>query len=343
MKRALIFGITGQDGSYLAEVLLEKHYEVHGVYRRSATGNTRNIEHLLGRLVLHKGDLADTTSIYRIIRDVAPDEIYNEADQDHVSWSFATPDYSSDITGAAVGRMLEIVRQVKPSIRFFQPCTSNMFGKTDETPQTEATPFHPQSPYACSKILAYYLARYYREAHGMFVSTAILYNHESPRRTEDYVTRKITRAAARISLGLQDTVELGDLGMKVDWGYAREYMEAAWSILQLERADDFIIATGETHSVREWLDEAFAVVNLNPGDYVRTNPSLIRPATTSVLLGNATKAQRAFGFNPEVRFKRLVRLMVEADLNNEHASLPASGKARGMPSSPGECHPILQR
>jgi GDPmannose 4,6-dehydratase len=343
MKRALIFGITGQDGSYLAEVLIEKHYEVHGVYRRSATGNTRNIEHLLGRLALHKGDLADTTSIYRIIRDVAPDEIYNEADQDHVSWSFATPDYSSDITGAAVGRMLEIVRQVNPSIRFFQPCTSNMFGKAAEFPQTETTPFHPQSPYACSKILAYYLARYYREAHGMFVSTAILYNHESPRRTEDYVTRKITRAAARISLGLQDTVELGDLGMKVDWGYAREYMEAAWSILQLERADDFIIATGETHSVREWLDEAFAVVNLNPSDYVRTNPSLIRPATTSVLLGNATKAQRAFGFNPEVRFKGLVRLMVEADLNNEHASLPASRKARGMPSSPGECRPLVQR
>lgn len=323
MKRALIFGITGQDGSYLAEVLLEKHYEVHGVYRRSATGNTRNIEHLLARLVLHKGDLADTTSLYRIIRDVAPHEIYNEADQDHVSWSFATPDYSSDITGAAVGRMLEIVRQVNPSIRFFQPCTSNMFGKAEETPQTEATPFHPQSPYACSKILAYYLARYYREAHGMFVSTAILYNHESPRRTEDYVTRKITRAAARISLGLQDTVELGDLSMKVDWGYAREYMEAAWSILQLERPDDFIIATGETHSVREWLNEAFAVVGLNPCDYARTNPSLIRPATTSVLLGDATKAHRAFGFNPEVRFKGLVRLMVEADLNNEHSSLPA--------------------
>lgn len=331
MKRALIFGITGQDGSYLAEVLLEKHYEVHGVYRRSATGNTRNIEHLLGRLVLHKGDLADTTSIYRIIRDVAPDEIYNEADQDHVSWSFATPDYSSDITGAAVGRMLEIVRQVKPSIRFFQPCTSNMFGKAAETPQTETTPFHPQSPYACSKILAYYLARYYREAHGMFVSTAILYNHESPRRTEDYVTRKITRAAARISLGLQDTVELGDLGMKVDWGYAREYMEAAWSILQLEHPNDFVIATGETHSVQEWLEEAFAVVNLNSGDYTRTNPALLRPANTSVLSGNTTKARKAFGFNPAVRFKELVRLMVEADLTNERSSLSASGKALRTP------------
>lgn len=319
MKRTLIFGITGQDGSYLAEVLLEKGYEVHGVYRRSATGNTRNIDHLAGRVTLHKGDLADATSLFRIIREVNPAEIYNEADQDHVSWSFASPDYSSDITGSAVGRLLEIVRQLNPGIRFFQPCTSNMFGKTDITPQDESTPFQPQSPYACSKIFAYFLSRYYREAYGMFVSTAIFYNHESPRRTEEYVTRKITRAAARIKLGLQDAVELGDLTMNVDWGYAKEYMEAAWRITQLDSPDDFVIATGESHSVQEWLNEAFSAVDLDPHPYVRINPLFVRPATTSSLVGNASKARRAFGFNPKVRFRELVALMVDADLRNQHA------------------------
>lgn len=328
MKRALIFGITGQDGSYLAEVLLAKGYEVHGVYRRSSTGNTRNIDHLADRIVLHKGDLADATSLYRIIREVDPAEIYNEADQDHVSWSFATPDYSSDITGGAVGRLLEIVRQVQPSIRFFQPCTSNMFGKAVQTPQNEQTPFQPQSPYACSKIFAYYLARYYREAYGMFVSTAIFYNHESPRRTEDYVTRKITKAAARIKLGLQQDLELGDLTMKVDWGYAEEYMQAAWSILQLDRADDFVIGTGETHSVREWLDEAFGIVGLDAGRYVKTNPALLRPATTSVLVGDIGKARSAFGFEPKIRFRELVKLMVEADLRREDPDRRAAAASR---------------
>jgi GDPmannose 4,6-dehydratase len=324
MKKALILGVTGQDGSHLAEVLLEKDYEVHGMFRRSATGNTRNIEHLIRdpelfnrRFFLCRGDLADPTSLYRIITSVQPQEIYNEADQDHVGWSYDMVGFSSDITGAAVGRILEIIKQVDPTIRFFQPCTSNMFGKTESTYQTETTPFNPQSPYACAKVMAYYLTRYYREAFDMFASTAILYNHESPRRTEEYVTRKITRSVARIVCGKQDKLVLGDLSACVDWGYAKEYMEAAWRMLQLDQPDDFIIATGEAHSVQEFVEEAFAVVNLNPEDYVSSSRDLFRPTKTGALIGDTTKARRTFGFEPQVKFKQLVKLMVEADLEAE--------------------------
>ena len=312
--RALILGITGQDGSYLAELLLAKGYEVHGLVRRSATGNTRNIEPLLDRITLHRGDLADTTSLYRVIREVGPREIYNEADQDHVGWSFETPGYSYEITGAAVGRLLEIVRQVDPTIKVFQPCSSNMFGKAVETPQTEETPFRPQSPYACAKVLAYVLARHYREAHGMFVCTGIFYNHESPRRAEEYVTRKVTKAVARIKAGLQDALYLGDLDARVDWGYAGEYMEAAWAIMQQPAPDDFVIATGEAHSVREWVEAAFGLAGLRAEDHVRVDERLLRPAATAVLVGNASKARKAFGFEPRVRFRELVRMMVEADM-----------------------------
>jgi len=314
--KALILGVTGQDGSYLAEILLEKGYEVHGMVRRSATGNTRNIEHLLDRITVHRGDLADTTSLYRIIRTVAPRELYNEADQDHVRWSFDTPEYSYDITAAAVGRLLEIVRQIDPTIKVFQPTTSNMFGKVTEWPQTEETPFRPQSPYACAKLLAYVLARHYRETYGMFVSTAILYNHESPRRTEEYVTRKITRAAARIKAGLQDRLLLGDLSAAVDWGYAREYMEAAWRILQQDTPDDYIISTGETHTVREWLDTAFELVGLEPDRHVSLDAGLLRPGNPALLVGNASKAKAAFGFDPQVKFRRLIEVMLEADLRD---------------------------
>jgi GDPmannose 4,6-dehydratase len=315
--RALILGITGQDGSYLAELLLAKGYEVHGMIRRSATGNTRNIDPLLDRIVLHRGDLADATSLYRIINEVRPREIYNEADQDHVRWSFDAPDYSYDITGAAVGRLLEIIRQVDRGIRFFQPCSSNMFGRAVETPQTEETPFRPQSPYACAKVLAYVLARHYRETYDMFACTGIFYNHESPRRAEEYVTRKVTRAAARIKLGRERELVLGDLSARIDWGYAKEYMEAAWNILQQGTPDDYIIATGEAHSVREWVDAAFALVGLDPDAYVKTDARLLRPASTTVLVGDASKARKAFGFEPKVRFDELVRLMVEADLRAE--------------------------
>lgn len=327
MKRALIFGVTGQDGSYLAEILLEKGYEVHGMVRRSATGNTRNIDHLIldkelfnQRFFICRGDLADPTSLYRNIMTIKPDEIYNEADQDHVSWSYDMVGYSMDITGAAVGRILEIIRQLNPSIRYFQPCTSNMFGKTDSLRQVEDTPFNPQSPYACAKVLSYHITRYYREAFGIFAATAILYNHESPRRTEEYVTRKITKSVARIACGKQDKLVLGDLSAEIDWGYSREYMEAAWQMLQLDKPDDFIIATGEAHSVREFVEEAFKVVNLLPEQYVVTDSVLIRPTQTSALVGDIGKARQRFGFEPKVKFRELVRLMVEADLREECGS-----------------------
>ncbi len=321
MKKALILGITGQDGSYLAEVLLEKGYEVHGMVRRSATGNTKNIEHLLAdpeifnqRLFLHRGDLADATSLYRIITQVNPQEIYNEADQDHVAWSYDMVGFSADITAAAVGRLLEIIRQIDPKIRYFQPCTSNMFGRSDSEMQNEKTPFNPQSPYACAKTMAFYLTRYYREAFGLFASTAILYNHESPRRTPEYVTRKITQSAARIARGKQKTLVLGDLSARIDWGYSREFMEAAWQMLQIDKPDDFVIATGEAHSVSEWVDEAFASVGLKSGDYVSIDQKLLRPTKTSTLVGDISKARRAFGFDPQVKFRNLIKLMVDADL-----------------------------
>lgn len=324
MKKALILGVTGQDGSYLAEILLEKGYQVHGMVRRSATGNTRNIEHLIQNrkifnhnFLLHRGDLADPTSLFRIINSVRPQEIYNEADQDHVSWSYDMVGYSADISGAAVGRILEIIRQVNPKMRYFQPCTSNMFGLTSTAKQNESTPFNPQSPYACAKTFAYYLTRYYRQAFGLFASSAILYNHESPRRTPEYVTRKITQAVARISLGRQRKLVLGDLSARIDWGYSKEFMQAAWQILQLDKADDFVIATGESHSVKEWVDEAFAVVNLKPEKYLVVDAKLIRPTKTSSLVGDITKARKVFGFKPKVKFKALVKLMVEADLERE--------------------------
>lgn len=324
MKKALIFGVTGQDGSYLADILLEKGYEVHGMVRRSATGNTRNIEHLIQnsdifnrRFFLCRGDLADPTSIYRIITTVRPQEIYNEADQDHVGWSYDMVGFSTDITGSAVGRILETIKQVDPSIRYFQPCSSNMFGKTENSPQTESTPFNPQSVYACSKVFAYYLIRYYRDAFGIFASTGIFYNHESPRRTEEYVTRKITKSVARIAFGKQEKLVLGDMSAEIDWGYSSEYMEAAWNILQMDKPNDFILATGEIHSVEEFVNEAFAVVRLNPKDYVVSDKSLFRPTKTSALVGNTAKARKAFGFDPKVKFKELVRIMVQADLDAE--------------------------
>jgi len=326
VKRALILGVTGQDGSYLTEVLLEKGYEVHGMIRRSATGNTCNIDHLLGdpqifkkSFFIHRGDLSDPTSLYRIISTVKPQEIYNEADQDHVGWSYDMVGFSADITGAAVGRILEIIKQIDPKIRYFQPCTSNMFGKTQTEYQLEETPFNPQSPYACAKVFAYYLTRYYREAFGMFASNAILYNHESPRRTPEYVTRKITQAVARIACGKQDKLILGDINACIDWGYAREYMQAAWRILQLDKPDDFIIATGESHSVKDWVEKAFAVVNLKPEDHVVIDTHLMRPAKTSSLIGDSTKAKKTFGFDPKIKFEALVKIMVEADLQKERS------------------------
>lgn len=321
MKRALIFGVGGQDGSYLAEILIDKGYEVYGVLRRSATGNTRNIQHLIDdpalfnkQFFIERGDLADTASLFRIISEVKPGEIYNEADQDHVSWSYDMVEYSMDITGDAVGRLLEVIKIVDNKIRLFQPCTSNMFGQTDSSTQNEETRFDPMSPYACCKVLAYNLVRYYRKAFGIFASTGILYNHESPRRTEEYVTRKISKAVARIATGKQDKLHLGDMSAKIDWGYAKDFMEAAWQILQLDDPDDFVIGTGEAHSIQDFVDEAFGLAKLDPAQYVVSDKSLFRPTKTSVLVADIAKAKKAFGYEPQVRFKELVKIMVEADL-----------------------------
>jgi GDPmannose 4,6-dehydratase len=327
MKKALVLGVTGQDGSYLADILLAKGYIVHGMIRKSATGNTRNIRHLLDNLevldksfFVERGDMADPMSLYRIIQSVKPDEIYNEADQDHVGWSYEMVGYSANITGAAVGQVLEIIRQVDPSIRYFQPCSSNMFGQTEAKIQDEQTPFNPMSPYAVSKVSAFYFTRYYRQAFGIHASVAIFYNHESPRRTPEYVTRKITQSVARISLGKQEKLVLGDLSAKIDWGYAGEYMEAAWQLLQQPEAGDYILATGEAHSVEEFVQEAFNVVGLNPAGYLESNPAFMRPTKTSTLIGDTTKAQKAFGFSPKIRFKELVEMMVKADLEMEEST-----------------------
>ncbi|MBI2636116.1 GDP-mannose 4,6-dehydratase [Candidatus Peregrinibacteria bacterium] len=316
-KPALILGVTGQDGSYLAELLLQKGYDVHALIRRSATGNTKNIDHLTDKITLHRGDLADAPSLYRAIQKSRPLEIYNEADQDHAGWSYDLVDYASDITGAAPGRILEIIRQLDPTIRFFQPLTSNMFGQTDSITQNENTPLRPQSPYACAKVYAFMLTRYYRDVHKIFAATATFFNHESPRRTDSYVTRKITKAAARISLGLQKKLFLGDMEAKIDFGYAGEFMEAAWSIMQLDKPDDFVIGTGEAHSVREFAEEAFRAVGLDSKDYVESDPKLFRPGKTGALTADYSKAKKTFGYEPKVKFKDLIRGMVAHDLEAE--------------------------
>ena len=312
-KRALVLGVTGQDGSYLAELLLEKGYAVHGLVRRSATGNTKNIDAFIDCITVEAGDLADATSLYRIINTVKPHEIYNEADQDHAGWSYNAVDYSSDITGGAVGRILETIRQVDPTIRYFQPLTSNMFGMTDTCPQNEDTPLRPQSPYACAKVYAWMLARYFRDVHKIFASCAIFYNHESPRRHEAYMTRKITKAAVRISLGLQKKLSLGDVDVPIDFGYAKEYMQAAWNILQLDRPDDFVIGTGTAYTVREFMEEAFRCVGLKASDHVEFDPKLMRPGKTSTLIADASKAKKAFAFDPRVHGRELVRMLIEHD------------------------------
>ena len=314
-KRALILGITGQDGSYLAEILLEKNYEVHGMYRRSATGNTKNINHILNKITLHKGDLTDQTSLYKIISEVKPDEIYNEADQDHVGWSYDIPGYSYDVTAAAVGKILEIIKQINPKIKFFQPLSSTMFGDAKEIPQKDSTPFAPQSPYACGKLMAYYLAKYYRDVHGLFVSTAIFYNHDSPRRSEEYLLHKICASAVRIANGMQDKIFVGALDLPVDIGYAKEYMEAAWRIMQQDKPEDFIISTGETHTIKELIDEAFNQVGLNPESLVEIDPKFSRPGKQIELVGDISKAREKINFYPKIKFKELIKILIDHHLN----------------------------
>ena len=328
MKKALILGVNGQDGSYLAELLLSKGYEVHGLFRRTATGNLRNIEHIENKLQLHYGDLTDPISLQQVISEVGPAEIYNEADQDHAGLSFKIPAYNYDVTGSAVGRILEIIRQVDRTIKFFQPVTSNMFGQATEDRQNENTPFNPVNPYSCAKVLAYYVCHMYRKVYDMHVSVAIFYNHKSPRRTEHYVTRKITRSVARIKAGLQDKLVLGDLGALIDWGYAAEYMEAAWRMVQLEKSDTFVIGTGEVHSVRKFVDEAFAYAGLDPGPYVESSKGLFRPVQNSVLRADTTKAKNTFGFDPKVKFRNLIKIMLDHDLADHGIKMIRQASAR---------------
>jgi GDPmannose 4,6-dehydratase len=316
-RKAFITGITGQDGSYLAELLLEKGYDVHGLVRRSSSFNTWRIDHIRERIALHYGDLVDQNSLVRTLESVQPDEVYNLAAQSHVKVSFEMPEYTSDVTAQGVLRVLDAVRELGLKTRVYQAGSSEMFGKVAETPQTERTPFHPRSPYGVSKVFGHWIAVNYREGYGMHVSNGILFNHEGPRRGENFVTRKITMGVASIKKGLSKELRLGNLEAKRDWGYARDYVEAMWLMLQQEQPDDYVIATGETHSVREFLEEAFAYVGLDWRDHVVLDPKYLRPAEVDLLLGDPSKARSVLGWKPRVSFKELVRLMVDADMESE--------------------------
>jgi GDPmannose 4,6-dehydratase len=336
MKRALITGITGQDGSYLTELLLEKGYQVFGIVRRSSSFNTDRIDHLYqdphepgARLRMFYGDLNDSSSLNTILRKTEPDEIYNLGAQSHVRVSFDVPEYTGEVTGLGTVRILEAIRDTGIKPKFYQASSSELFGRVREVPQTELTPFHPRSPYACAKAYAYHITVNYRESYGLFACNGILFNHESERRGETFVSRKITRAATRIKLGLQQRLYLGNLESRRDWGHAKDYVEAMWLMLQADEADDFVIATGENHSVSEFLDEAFGYLDLDWKEYVETDPRYYRPAEVDLLLGDASKARRVLGWEPKVDFKQLVRLMVDHDL--ELARLESLQKLNGSP------------
>lgn len=313
-KKALVTGLTGQDGSYLAELLHQKGYEVHGLLRRSSQPMDQRLGHLANLVTIHHGDLTDSLSLREIISKVQPDEVYNLAAQSHVAWSFKTPESTFDITGAGCLRLLEALRQTSPHSRFYQASSSEMFGLVQETPQTERTNFHPRSPYGVAKVAAFWATVNYREGYDMFACNGILFNHESERRGEEFVTRKITIAAAKISLGLQDKLMLGNLDAKRDWGYAPEYVEAMWRMLQQDKPEDYVIATGETHSVRDFCEAAFSHLGLDWEKYVEIDPSFMRPAEVSLLIGDPSKAKRELGWEPKVSFKGLVAKMVDADV-----------------------------
>ena len=320
MKKALITGITGQDGSYLAELLLKKGYRVWGVIRRSSSFHTGRIDHLYkdpherSSLRLVYGDLTDGSNLSTIVNEVKPDEVYNLGAQSHVRVSFDTPIYTADADGLGALRLLEAVRTMKRPARFYQAASSEMYGSVVETPQTEKTPFHPRSPYGCAKVYSFWQTVNYREAYGLFACNGILFNHESPRRGETFVTRKITRAAARIKLGLQDKLYLGNLDAKRDWGFAGDYVETMWLMLRQARPDDYVIATGESHSVREFLDEVFGYLGLDWGKFVEIDPRYFRPSEVDCLMGDASKAKRALKWEPKVSFGELARMMTDADM-----------------------------
>lgn len=342
-KRALITGITGQDGSFLTELLLEKGYEVYGIIRRSSSFNTDRIDHLYQdpheqgtRLRLVYGDLNDSSSLNTVLRQTQPDEIYNLGAQSHVRVSFDVPEYTAEVTGLGTVRILEAIRETGIKPKFYQASSSELYGKVLETPQTESTPFYPRSPYGCAKAYAYYITVNYRESYNLFACNGILFNHESERRGETFVSRKITRAATRIKLGLQDKLYLGNLDARRDWGYAGDYVEAMWLMMQADEPDDYVIATGETHSVREFLDETFGLLDIEWQKHVDIDPRYYRPTEVDLLLGDASKAKQKLGWTPKVNFKELVRLMVEHDMElaqAEQAALdaknsPVPNKAR---------------
>jgi GDPmannose 4,6-dehydratase len=344
-KRALITGITGQDGSYLAELLLDKGYEVHGLVRRSSTFGTQRIEHLYRDihevhrpLTLHHGDMADGNGLARLIREIRPTEVYNLAAQSHVRVSFDQPTYTADVTAVGTLRLLEAIRDLQDAvgyqIRFYQASSSEMFGKVAETPQKETTPFHPRSPYGVAKVYAHWITVNYRESYGLHASCGILFNHESPRRGETFVTRKITRAATRIKLGLQDKLYLGNLDAQRDWGFAGDYVEAMWLMLQQDEPDDYVIATNETHSVREFCEKAFGRLGLDAREFIDIDPRYFRPAEVDLLLGDARKAREKLGWTPRTSFDDLVAMMVDADLDlaRREQVLVAAGHAATLPN-----------
>ncbi len=324
MKKALITGITGQDGSYLTELLLEKGYEVHGIIRRASSFNTGRLEHLFsadshlpqGRLHLHYGDLMDSVALVKLLYDLKPDEVYNLGAQSHVRVSFDVPESTGNIVGLGTQRILEAIRDtgLVGKVRFYQASSSEMFGKVQEVPQTEKTPFWPRSPYACAKVYGYWLTVNYRESYGLHASNGILFNHESPRRGETFVTRKITRAATRIKLGLQEDLYLGNMDAKRDWGYAKDYVEMMWRMLQQDEPDDYVVATNETHSVREFVQETFAHLDLDWEAHVKYDARYERPAEVELLIGDPAKAKRQLDWEPRVKFKELVKIMVDADM-----------------------------
>ena len=319
-KRALITGITGQDGSYLAELLLSKGYEVHGIIRRSSSFNTERINSIYkdrhdkgAKLFLHYGDLGDPSSLAKILGEAQPSEIYNLAAQSHVRVSFDIPEFTGDATAIGTVRLLDAMRQVTPKARFYQASSSEMYGLVQAVPQSEKTPFYPRSPYAAAKVYAHWITVNYRESYGMHASSGILFNHESPRRGETFVTRKITRAVARIKAGLQDKLYLGNLQAKRDWGYAPEYVKAMWLMLQQDQPDDYVVATGETHTVQEFLEVVFARAGLDPEKHVAFDKQYLRPAEVDLLVGDASKAKKKLGWEPKVKFKQLAEIMTDAD------------------------------
>ena len=314
MKRALITGITGQDGSYLAELLLDKGYEVFGMVRRASSENVERIEHLAGRVNLVQGDLLDPASLLAVVEDTRPAELYNLAAQSFVPTSWNQPVLTAEFTAVGVTRMLEAIRRVDPGIRFYQASSSEMFGKVREIPQTELTPFHPRSPYGVAKAYGHFITVNYRESYDLFAVSGILFNHESPRRGLEFVTRKISDGVARIKLGLAEELVLGNLDAQRDWGFAGDYVRAMWLMLQTDEPRDYVVATGETHAVQEFVDIAFAHAGLDPSDHVRTDPQFLRPAEVDQLVGDPTKARTELGWEPEVSFRDLVEMMVDADV-----------------------------